>query len=65
MYAFTHARLHAARTAELAAEAAAWRLAEQGRPTTVAAPAPAAAGGLRVRLGLVLIHAGTRLAHPA
>ncbi|MFD7560858.1 MULTISPECIES: hypothetical protein [unclassified Streptomyces] len=55
MHAFTHTADHAARTAELAAEAAAWHLAA-GVHT-----APA----LRDRLGEVLIAAGIRLMRPA
>lgn len=58
MHAFTHARIHAARTAELAAEAAAWRLAREAAPVPpVAALAPA----LRDRLGEALIATGIRL----
>ncbi|MEU3406741.1 hypothetical protein ABZ766_22755 [Streptomyces sp. NPDC006670] len=59
MHAFTHTRIHAARTAELAAEAAAWRLTRDAAPA--AAPAPAA---LRNRLGEALVAAGTRLMRP-
>ncbi|MFG2997123.1 hypothetical protein [Streptomyces sp. NPDC048340] len=56
MHAFTHIRIHAARTAELAAEAAEWHLAHESAPT-----APA----LRDRLGEVLVAAGIRLMQPA
>ncbi len=60
MHAFTpaeiHAETHAARTAELAAEAAAWHLA---RETAPAAPA------LRNLLGEALVSAGIRLMQPA
>lgn len=56
MHAFTHARIHAARTAELAAEAAAWHLAHENAPV-----APA----LRDRLGEALVTAGIRLMQPA
>lgn len=58
MHAFDydHARTHAARSAELAAEAAAHRLAEQ-------AVGPAAP--LRQRLAEALISAGVRLLEPA
>ncbi len=55
MHAFTHAPIHAARTAELAAEAAAWRLAASADIT------PA----LRDRLGEALVAAGIRLMQPA
>ncbi|MEU9251460.1 hypothetical protein AB0D66_06400 [Streptomyces sp. NPDC048270] len=55
MHAFTHALLHAARTAELAAEAAAWRRAASADTT------PA----LRDRLGEALVAAGIRLMQPA
>lgn len=55
MHAFTHARIHAARTAELAAEAAAWRLAAAADTT------PA----LRDRLGVALVATGIRLMRPA
>ncbi|RPF40835.1 hypothetical protein EDD96_4614 [Streptomyces sp. Ag109_G2-6] len=63
MHAFTHTRIHAARTAELAAEAAAWRLAHEAAapdPTT----APAAPAALRNRLGEALVSAGIRLMQP-
>ncbi|MFI6005621.1 hypothetical protein ACIA98_35380 [Streptomyces sp. NPDC051366] len=60
MHAFTpaeiHAETHATRTAELAAEAAAWHLA---RETSPAAPA------LRNLLGEALVSAGIRLMQPA
>lgn len=55
MHAFTHAADHAARTAELAAKAAAWRLAASVDTT------PA----LRDRLGEALVAAGIRLMQPA
>ncbi|MBT2542497.1 hypothetical protein J7E99_17675 [Streptomyces sp. ISL-44] len=55
MHAFTHARIHAARTAELAAAAAAWHLASSADTT------PA----LRDRLGEALVAAGMRLMQPA
>ncbi|MFD8981388.1 hypothetical protein [Streptomyces sp. NPDC059564] len=56
MHAFTHTRIHAARAAELAAEAAAWRLAhETPAPVTPVVPA------LRNRLGEALVGAGLRL----
>ncbi|MFB6812694.1 hypothetical protein [Streptomyces sp. NPDC056387] len=51
-----HAEAHAARTAALAAEAAAWRLAHDGAP---ASPA------LRNRIGEALVCAGIRLMQPA
>ncbi|MEU8433984.1 hypothetical protein AB0F18_13870 [Streptomyces sp. NPDC029216] len=57
MHAFPHTRIHAARTAELAADAAAWRLARDAAP----AAAPAA---LRNRLGEALVAAGARLMRP-
>ncbi|RST02988.1 hypothetical protein EF910_22175 [Streptomyces sp. WAC07149] len=60
MHAFPHTETHSARTAELAAEAAAWRLAREA--------APAAAPGLpalRNQLGEALIAVGTRLLQPA
>ncbi|MFF4581707.1 hypothetical protein ACFY15_25465 [Streptomyces sp. NPDC001373] len=56
MHAFTHTRIHAARTAELAAEAAALRLAREAAPA--ARPSSAA---LRNRLGEALVAAGNRL----
>ncbi|MEV6953912.1 hypothetical protein [Streptomyces sp. NPDC051183] len=59
MHAFTHIRIHAARTAELAAEAAEWHLAHKSAPTAPTAPA------LRDRLGEVLVAAGIRLMQPA
>ncbi|MBT2480977.1 hypothetical protein [Streptomyces sp. ISL-94] len=59
MHAFLHAHTHAARTAELAAEAAAWHRAQQ---TAAGAPATPA---LRNRLGEALIGAGIRLMEPA
>uniref|UniRef100_A0AAU2JN04 Uncharacterized protein n=1 Tax=Streptomyces sp. NBC_00049 TaxID=2903617 RepID=A0AAU2JN04_9ACTN len=55
MHAFSHAQTHAARTAELAAEAADWHLARSADTT------PA----LRDRLGEALIAAGVRLMQPA
>ncbi|MFJ8018283.1 hypothetical protein [Streptomyces sp. NPDC096339] len=55
MHAFTHTADHTTRTTELAAEAAAWRLA------TEVHTAPA----LRDRLGEALIAAGVRLLSPA
>lgn len=60
MHAFPHTEIHAARTAELTAEAAAWRLAREAAPA--AAPALPA---LRNRVGEALIAAGNRLTHPA
>ncbi|WP_329384983.1 hypothetical protein OG625_24475 [Streptomyces sp. NBC_01351] len=54
MHAFAHAADHATRTAELAAEAAAWRLAASVDTT------PA----LRDRLGEALIAVGIRLMRP-
>ncbi|MEV7526193.1 hypothetical protein [Streptomyces sp. NPDC091371] len=54
MHELNHAQTHATRTAELAAEAAAWRLAASVDTT------PA----LRDRLGEVLIAAGIRLMRP-
>ncbi|UQX01362.1 hypothetical protein [Streptomyces sp. RerS4] len=69
MHAFPHAEIHAARTAELAAEAAAWRLARQAAPCAPAAPAPSAApsalSALRNRAGEALVHVGIRLMQPA
>ncbi|MEU3064742.1 hypothetical protein AB0P12_31075 [Streptomyces subrutilus] len=56
MDAYSHARTHAGRTVELAAEAATERLARAAAP---AAPA------LRDRLGRALIAAGVRLTRPA
>ncbi|WP_405980491.1 hypothetical protein [Streptomyces sp. NBC_00158] len=59
MHTFTHARIHTARTAELAAEAAAWRLAREAAPAgSPALPA------LRNRLGEALVAIGTRLLQP-
>ncbi|MFC9298751.1 hypothetical protein ACFTWH_22810 [Streptomyces sp. NPDC057011] len=55
MHAYTHARIHATRSAELAAEAAAWRLAREADTTPT----------LRNRLGQALIGAGMRLLEPA
>ncbi|MEU9145191.1 hypothetical protein [Streptomyces sp. NPDC048349] len=55
MHAFTHACDHAARTADLTAAAAAWRLAAAADTT------PA----LRDRLGEALVAAGIRLMQPA
>ncbi|GAA0284621.1 hypothetical protein GCM10010302_23500 [Streptomyces polychromogenes] len=60
MHAFTHTRIHAARTAELAAEAATWRLARDTAP----AAAPAVHAALRNRLGEALVAAGIRLMRP-
>ncbi|MFD3803204.1 hypothetical protein ACFWSF_20890 [Streptomyces sp. NPDC058611] len=67
MYAFDHVRAHAARTAELAAEAAERRLAREAAPVTAAAAGPVAAAlpALRNRLGEALVAAGTRLMQPA
>ncbi|MEU9720349.1 hypothetical protein [Streptomyces sp. NPDC047976] len=62
MHTFPHALTHATRTAELAAEAAAWRLAREAAP---AAPALPVLPALRNRLGEALIATGTRLARPA
>ena len=63
MHAFDHALNHAARTTELAAEAAAWHLAHEAAPVTaIAAPALPA---LRNRLGEALVTAGIRLMQPA
>lgn len=63
MHAFTpaeiHAETHAARTAELAAEAAGWHLAREAAPAVPAVPA------LRNRLGEALVSAGIRLMQPA
>ncbi|MFJ4774800.1 hypothetical protein [Streptomyces sp. NPDC088762] len=56
MHAFLHAHTHAARTAELAAQAAAWHFVRQTAPATPA---------LRNRLGEALIGAGIRLIEPA
>ncbi|GAA3380868.1 MULTISPECIES: hypothetical protein [Streptomyces] len=58
MHTFPHALTHAARTAELTAEAAAWRLAREAAPAAPALPA------LRNRLGEGLIAVGTRLLQP-
>ncbi|MFI1152474.1 hypothetical protein [Streptomyces sp. NPDC020817] len=76
MHAFTPAEIHpgthAARTAELAAEAAAWRLAHHVAPA--AGPATHAVASvasvpavpaLRNRLGEALVGAGIRLMQPA
>ncbi|MEU8459522.1 hypothetical protein [Streptomyces sp. NPDC029003] len=62
MHTFPHTLIHAARTAELAAEAASWRLAHEAAAATATAPAVPA---LRLRLGAVLISAGVRLLEPA
>lgn len=62
MHAFTHTRIHAARTAELAADAAAWRLAHEAASAAPAATPVSAA--LRDRLGEALVAAGTRLMRP-
>ncbi|MCX5378138.1 hypothetical protein [Streptomyces sp. NBC_00091] len=53
-----HTQSHAARTAELAAEAAAWHLAREAAPLP---PAPA----LRNRVGEALVAAGMHLMQPA
>ncbi|MFK0255725.1 hypothetical protein [Streptomyces sp. NPDC090445] len=66
MHAFTPADIqagtalpaHAARTAELAAEASAEHLARE------AAPSPAPVRALRNLLGEALVHAGNRLLQP-
>ncbi|EFL15418.1 hypothetical protein [Streptomyces sp. C] len=63
MHAFPHTEMHAARTAELAAEAAAWRLAREAAPA--GSPALPAMAALRNRLGEALVSAGTRLLQPA
>ncbi|MFF5705416.1 hypothetical protein ACFY7H_23380 [Streptomyces sp. NPDC012794] len=60
MHAFTHAQIHAARTAALAAEAAVWHLAREAAPS----PSPALPA-LRNRLGEALVAAGIRLMQPA
>ncbi|MFJ3833957.1 hypothetical protein ACIPY6_00360 [Streptomyces sp. NPDC090054] len=68
MHAFDHALNHAARTTELAAEAATWHLAHEAGPATTAVPAlPArpALPALRNRLGEALVTAGIRLMQPA
>ncbi|MER5775912.1 hypothetical protein ABT144_16780 [Streptomyces sp. NPDC002039] len=68
MHAFAHTdlhtALHAGRTAELAAEAAAWHLTRNAAPV---APEPAlpALPVLRNRLGEALVAAGIRLMQPA
>ncbi|MFD9416301.1 hypothetical protein ACFWC9_16575 [Streptomyces goshikiensis] len=55
-----HAAAHTAHTAELTAEAAAWRLVRDAAiPTAPALPA------LRNRLGEALVSAGIRLMRPA
>ncbi|MFF4322057.1 hypothetical protein [Streptomyces sp. NPDC001568] len=64
MHAFDHALNHAARTTELAAEAAAWHLAHQAAPATAARPLPTLPA-LRNRLGEALVAAGIRLMQPA
>ncbi|KJY35530.1 MULTISPECIES: hypothetical protein [Streptomyces] len=67
MHAFTHDRIHAARTAELAAEAAAWHLAHEAATATATEAAPAALPArptLRNRLGKTLVAAGIRLMQP-
>lgn len=67
MHAFDHLRTHAARTSELAAEAAERRLVREAAP--VAGPAAgavaAALPALRNRLGEALVTAGIRLMEPA
>ncbi|MER8092298.1 hypothetical protein [Streptomyces goshikiensis] len=67
-----HASTHAARTAELTAEAAAWRLARGAATPTAPAPhsRPVRAAlpllpALRNRLGEALVSAGIRLMRPA
>ncbi|MFD9411071.1 hypothetical protein ACFWBN_29165 [Streptomyces sp. NPDC059989] len=71
MYAFTpaemHTAAHTARTAELAAEAAAWHLARKAAPVTAgpALPALPVLPALRNRLGEALVVAGIRLMQPA
>ncbi|MFF4851682.1 hypothetical protein [Streptomyces sp. NPDC001194] len=69
MHAFTSAEIHpgahAARTAELAAEAAAWRLARHLAPAAAASHAVPAVPALRNRLGEALVGAGIRLMQPA
>ncbi|MDA5285052.1 hypothetical protein [Streptomyces sp. Isolate_45] len=65
MHAFDHALNHAARTTELAAEAAAWHLAHEAGPATTAVPALPALPALRNRLGEALVTAGIRLMQPA
>ncbi|MCJ1677092.1 hypothetical protein MTF65_06980 [Streptomyces sp. APSN-46.1] len=63
MHAFTHAEIHAAHAAELAADAAAWRLAREAAGNAPAAlPAFPA---LRNRVGEALVSAGIRLMQPA
>ncbi|MCX5198440.1 hypothetical protein OOK31_31925 [Streptomyces sp. NBC_00249] len=63
MHTFDHTLTHATRTAELAAEAAAWRLAREAAP---AAPVPSPAlAALRNRAGEALVAAGIRLMQPA
>ncbi len=68
MHTFTHdeinaglaTRMHAARTAELAAEAAARQLSRKAARATHTPLAPA----LRNRIGKALVSAGTRLMQP-
>ncbi|MFD8147979.1 hypothetical protein [Streptomyces sp. NPDC059708] len=64
MHAFTHTRIHAARTAELAADAAAWRLSREAAPAAAPAAATPVSAALRDRLGEALVAAGTRLMRP-
>ncbi|MFD6872909.1 MULTISPECIES: hypothetical protein [unclassified Streptomyces] len=68
MHAFDHALNHAARTTELAAEAAAWHLAHEAGPAAPALPALPTLPTLptlRNRLGEALVTAGIRLMQPA
>ncbi|MFD3553719.1 hypothetical protein ACFWWA_16660 [Streptomyces goshikiensis] len=58
-----NAAAHTARTAELTAEAAAWRLVRDSAVPT--APALPALPALRNRLGEALVSAGIRLMRPA
>ncbi|WP_030201151.1 hypothetical protein [Streptomyces sp. NRRL S-87] len=74
MHTFIEAHLptHLTRSAELRTAARDWRLAREARTARAglaraedAAAAASPAHRLRHRLGMALVHAGTRLAHPA
>ncbi|MFJ5549732.1 hypothetical protein [Streptomyces sp. NPDC093225] len=73
MHTFTEAHLHThlTRSAELRSAARDWHLAREARTACAGLPRAAAAADaspahrLRHRLGMALVHAGSRLVDPA